>query len=212
MRYQKAGLNPAQAFFDGDFDATARPGDPPKDTRFTDYVDQSRSMRARDMSEGRARGEELFPDGSTANMRDIIERRRAFLQGFTPDEMNASRDQMNATNRTEALTAERQLRGTQARNGVRGPAAAAQVAGVHKDLARKTADNEQKLFLENAAEKRGQLDKYGAEIMKQRYGQLATELGYGGLGVSDRSAATQRVAGEDYARAANDAANSGGKK
>lgn len=205
--------------------------------RFNTQLAAAKKARNEDLAEGRARGEELFKEGNLGRVRgqrsadtsDIIAKRKANLQGFTPEEQNAMKEGALKTLDQNAQTSARQLAINQARSGVRGATAAAQSASLQKGLAGAKADQERELFLKNIDNKRAALDalegttgrteadELGREQFnigqqnKETYGKLSTEMGFGSLGAGERAAVMESVLGQ---RQADVAANmpKGGKK
>lgn len=201
-------------------------------------LDEARAGRNQDMAEGRARGEQLFGTGQlgrvdatrSGDVQDIIARRKAFLSGFSPEEMNAQRDQFTEGNDRSVEMNLRRLRGENARAGVRGPVATAQAATALRAGSDAEATNQREIFLKNADAKRGALGDYeksvsGAEatdldkqkfnlgqMLKEKYGVAGTELGYAGLGAGERGQVLSQLLSEDQSAATIKAAESGGKK
>lgn len=182
----------------------------PPDTRFQDYLTQLRGSQKQSMAEGQARGEQLFGDGSA--MADIVNQRRQFLSGYSPEEQNALRSGMDQSTASSTASGLQQLRAKQGRAGVFGPAAAAQENDLIQANSKARQTNEAGLFSKQIDLKRQALTDYQKAVGDQTTGKLTTEMGYGSLGSADTAAATQRIAGEDYTKAAAAAANSGSKK
>jgi len=187
----------------------------------------------------------------SAGIQDVIGRREASLEGFTPQEMQAMRENQNLTLDRNQQAAMRALRGSNAASGVRGGVAAAQALKLAGAGQQAKAQNERDLFLQNIGQKQQNLGAYesslrGAETeelnrgasalnaleastnaareeeikrqtfnigqsMQERFGKLATELGYGQLGSGQRGAIGQQLAAELQAQSAKDIAE-GGKK
>lgn len=183
------------------------------------FMAQNRAGREQDMQAGRRRGEELFGnqalgrvrEGRSTDVNDIIARRRANLEGFTPTEMNDMRvNQMGSMLQTNQGLS-RQLAAQQARSGVRGATAAAQQMGLANDLTKQQGALERQLFLDNINARRQGLDAFessigqaeASDLARQQYNQqqkqrelmgiLGAELGFAGLGASDRAAAAQNA-------------------
>lgn len=191
-------------------------------------LDMVQKQREEDLAKGRERGAQVFGDNSlgrineerSADVKNLIERRKANLEGYTPEEMNAMRDKGNiAANRAqqgglrEAIIAN-------ARSGVKGATATAGQKKIIQEVARKKAENERDVFLGNVAEKRSALGAAeqtigAAETLdaqrqqynigqknKELYGRVATELGYGSLGAGERASVMQQILGEKQAATA----------
>lgn len=199
---------------------------------------RARAQREQDLARGKARGEELFSEGALGRMEegraaeiaDIISRRQAESQGFTPQEMQAMREQnMTEIGRQQAAQ-QRQLRSEQARSGVRGATASAQKAAQQQAFQGQMTQSERDLFLKNIDARRAGMDKLegsvtaarGEELArkeynlqsanKERFARLATEFAYGSLGAEDRAAALQAITAQNAARFQGELANQKGKK
>lgn len=192
---------------------------------------KAREEREKDMAAGRARGEEIFgktyieasrPERS-ADVADVLARRKAQLQGLSAPENTALREQMAQKLAQSQALAQRKLAGAQAAAGVRGGLATAQQAQVGTEAQRARAEAERQLFLENIAQRQAALDKYEASTRaaeqeeigrygQRQYGKLATELGYGQLGAAERAGINTALIGESQAAAAAKQAGQGGKK
>ena len=188
-------------------------------------LQQLRRQREIAQDQGRARGEQLFGEGSLGRLQegrapeiaDVIERRRAGLQGFSREELNALRAQRAQEIARGEQTALRQLRGAQAQAGVRGGLAGAQQAALIQQGQQQRAQAEQELFLRGEQAKREGLGSFEQSLVgarereqqrqafnigqqqRERFGQLATELGFAGLGAQEAAAAGQLFLGEQQA-------------
>lgn len=193
------------------------PGNPGGDEQAR--IDRYRTEREKDLAAGRARGEEVFKDGTLGRLDDLtMKARLAGTQGFTPEEQNAMRDDNLGALNAQNNGAIRQQRILAAAEGVRGGRAAAQVQKTVADQGAQKAAMERDLFLKNIDARRQGLTDYEAA---QKYnteqknaelqGRLTTEMGYGALGAADRGAAMQGVVGQQQAAAAVAAAKAGGK-
>lgn len=204
----------------------------------TDIAKRYESSRESDMAKGRARGQELFGEGKlgrvnearSADIQDVISRRKAMLEGYTPDEKAAMRDENIRSMQRQTEGQMRALRGAQAASGVRGATASAQNVQLAKGQQEQSRQMERDLFLKNADAKRAALGAFeqsatGAEaneLQRQQYNigqknaetqaQLATEFGYANLGAADRAAAAQQASAMYAADAQRAAAAEKGKK
>ena len=178
-----------------------------------------------DLAQGRARGQDLFGNEAlgrvnaqrSADIADILARRKAQLEGFTPEEQQAMREQNMGAIFSNQQAGSRDLARQQARSGVRGALGAAQQAAFQQATQGQLADQERQLFLANIAEKRDALGRLEGsqrateadELARQQFnlgqlgrekaGMLTTEFGYGGLGAQERAAALQQILGESGA-------------
>lgn len=192
---------------------------------------QMAQQREADLAKGAARGKELFgktfieesrPERS-ADIADVIARRKAALQGFSGEENTALREQMAQAQARQEQGALRQLRGVQAQQGIRGGLAGAQQAQQLAQNQAQRAAAERELFLQNIAQRQQALGNFeqsaraaeAEEIGRfgqRRFGQLGTELGYGQLGAADRAAAMGQILGEQQAQTAALMGQGGGGK
>lgn len=182
---------------------------------------QNAAARAADLAKGQARGEQIFGNQAlgrvdasrSADMQDVLARRKANLGGYTPEEQQAMREQNMGSILASQKMGARDLARQQARSGVRGALAANQMQAQNLASQGQLADQERQLFLQNIANKRDALGQYEqsaagmekGEFDKQAFnlgqgekelqGKLSTEFGYGGMGAQDRAAALQSVLG-----------------
>jgi hypothetical protein len=206
--------------------------------RYESLTAAEKAQREKDMAEGRARGEKEFGEGSlgrvdqerAAEVADLIEKRKARLSGYTPEEMNAQRDQLNEGTNRDMATGLRALRSAQGAAGVRGGMAGAQAGRVVTEANNARSKTERDLYVNQIAERSRALDNLektvGAartdelerqkfnigQANKEKYGRLGTEFGYASLGSAERSAVMQRVVGERAAAEQKKIAENQGKK
>ena len=196
--------------------------EPPEDPRLGQY----RKQRQTDWDIGYKRGQDLFKEGTLGRLGDnkdiqsVLERRRAAVGGFTPQEKEMMRSQTGAVANSATQGALRSLRGQQAQMGIRGAAAGAQTSDVLNKANLARQENERQLQLANIAESRRGLEaleqtatgvgKFDlGQLNKEKFGQYSTGLGEQMLGSADRGAITQR----DIAAAnASNQVDRGGKK
>jgi hypothetical protein len=192
------------------------------------HTDQA---RRRDLAEGRARGKEIFgtsfgkpskEEERSAEIADILARRKANLGGLSAEENNALREQMLRGINQGTQGNLRQLRGAQAQAGLRGSTAASQQGDVIRGGQQAQAMAERDIFLKNIQERQNALAAYeqsqraaeGEERQRygeRKFGEIGTELGYGSLGAGERAGVAQQVMGQASARAAQAYANKGKK-
>lgn len=186
------------------------------------------AARERALEKGRARGQELFGQGSLAtrgleerkaSFEDILAQRRAQMQGLTPEEQSALEQQALGGISTGTQTALRQLRGVQGATGLRGGGAAAQQAQILQEGQKQTAQAQQDIFLKNIAARRQALSEYEQTVQAEQdraqrelLGQLTTEFGYGSLAAGESAAVGQQMAAMDMAARGQQLQQSGGKK
>lgn len=172
-------------------------------------LDLARAERAKDLAEGRARGEEIFKEGSLGRVDEavMLARKQQAEQGFTDQENSALRDNQMAAR--QALGADaRNQRIMMAAQGVRGGRAAALGSKLAAEQGAQAVNSERELFLKRLDAKRGGLDKldeaqrYNIEQKnKEITGRLTTELGYGSLGAADRGQSQMASVGAQQAQA-----------
>jgi hypothetical protein len=189
-------------------------------------IDEYRQQRQQDFDIGMKRGEDLFKEGSLGRLGDnqdiqtVLNRRRAQLGGFTPQEQEIMRSQTGAVSRAGTSNALRALQGAQASAGVRGAAAGAQKADIFNKANLANQENERQLQMANIAEaRRGLSDlentatnvgKFDLGLKnKEAFGRYSTALGEQMLGSADRGSITQQDIAWASARNNQD---SGGKK
>lgn len=202
-------------------------------------VAQQKYYRDQDLAQGRARGEEIFGEGSlgrvsegnSQDVNDIIAARRANLQGYTPEEMATLRNQADDEIGKTMGTALRIAKGNQNQAGLNSGIAAGQNTQIAKAAISAKMQAEQGLLLDQISKRREALTALSGEVgnaeklnlAKQQYNQeqgnkekiggLTTEFGYAGLGAADRSGVMQQVVGQAQADAMKaQAAKQGGKK
>ena len=183
--------------------------------RQQELLDQARKGREEDLAAGRARGQELFGQGSlgtrtqdeiSGDFADIIARRKAALDGLTPEERNALESQALAGINQATQTQLRQLRGIQGAQGLRGGIASAQQAQALQQGQQAAAEAQRDIFLQNIGARRQALsdleNTIGSEqqrAQQEKFGQLSTEFGFAGLGAAERGAVAQQALGEQQA-------------
>lgn len=188
-----------------------------------------KDLRMEDLEEGKKEAEKVFTPGVLGRLDDtkgdiqkIFDARRANLSGYTPQELQAMREEQGAEVKRNAQASQRELLRAQGRSGVYGATAAAQQASLQRGIQGQLADQERKLFLEQIAAKRqGLADFEKSATEKEQYnigqknkelqGKLTTQLGYAGLGTTERASVMGQILGEKQLQA-NLAANQGGKK
>ncbi len=208
------------------------------DERYNRLKGQAKADRDASMAEGRARGEAEFADQSlgrvdaerSGEISDLIAKRKERLGGYTPEEENAMRDQMDEQTKRGTQTVMRQVRGAQGSSGVRGGLAVAQQiqvanegnkarAGVERDLAiNKVAERSRALDSLDSTVAKARADeldrqKYNiTQANKEKFGRLGTEMSYASLGSAESNAVMQRIIGENASADAKEMASKAGKK
>ena len=196
--------------------------------RFDRKQQQLRDWRNKDFEEGRKRGEEIFGEGKlgrvnatrSSDVADIIARRKDAMNGLDSQEQQALREKAINEIGGNQTTSLRSLAVQQARNGVRGPVASSQAAKVIADSNSAKTGAERDLYLKNIDLKRDALnsaeksirdaetDELGKQTYnigqgnKEKYGALATEMGFASLGAGERAGIMEALIGEKQADAA----------
>jgi hypothetical protein len=186
------------------------------------------AARERALLKGRARGLELFGEGSLAtrgleerkaSFADILDQRRAQMQGLTPEEQSAFEQQALGGISTGTQTAMRQLRGVHGATGLRGGGASAQQAQILREGQKQTAQAQQDIFMKNIAARRQALSDYEQTVQAEQdraqrelLGQLTTEFGYGSLAAGESAGVGQQMAAQEMGERGRQLQQGGGKK
>ncbi len=145
--------------------------------------------RNADMEAGYAKGKQMFMDDP--GMQQMLASRQDLAKGYNGNELGAEREAARSSVAGEQASAGRQLASKAARGGVGGARAAAMQGAQSEQFGKQAGDMENKMAMNNANMVRQGTNELQDFMMKQRFGQLSTGLGYGQLGVSDRNAAAQ---------------------
>lgn len=180
------------------------------DVKEANQIKRSREERAKDLAEGRARGQELFGTTNEADATAVAERIRAQAQGFTPEELSAMREQNIGSIQSAGKQNLRALRIQQAAQGVRGAQAIAQQGKMLNDQQNQLVGSERELFLKNIDARRQGVKDFQDMVNREKSARLTTELGFGSLGAADRGAVMQKIVGEQQAAASARAGGGGG--
>lgn len=175
------------------------------------FMAQAKAQREEALAQGRARGQELFADGSFGTRAQpligedyatIIQKRKDALSGFSPEEQNAMQSQVMGGINNAQQTQLRQLRGIQGASGLRGAQASAQQQSVLQQGQKQKAEAGQNLFLQNIAARRAALGEFENTInqeqerrQREKLAQLSTEFGYGSLAAAESAGAGQQALG-----------------
>lgn len=141
--------------------------------------------RDADFAAGRARGQEIFYD---PEMQGLKSRYEDLSKGYSGQELGALKGQALQDLRGQRAGYSQALSGRLARAGVGGARAAAIQGQADQGYNKNLAQFERGLTADNANQIRQGFDKYSDFAMRQKYGTLGTELGYGQLGVNERGA------------------------
>jgi len=187
-----------------------------------------KELRMKDLEEGGKAADKIFTPGimgrmgSSVDAKAVLDQRRANMQGFNPQELQAMRQENVSEIKRNNMGAQRDLIRSQGRSKVFGATAAAQQGALQKGLQGQLADQERKLFLDNISAKRQGLSDFEksntekeqfniGQSNKELQGKLSTQLGYAGLGTTERGSVMGNILGEKQLKA-NLAASGGGKK
>ena len=145
--------------------------------------------RENDLAAGYAKGREIFYDDP--EMKALKARREDLAKGYSGEELGAIRQTARGEVAGQRDSDQRRLTSNLARGGVGGARGAAIRGATDQKYATINADNERKMALDSANMVRSGTNDLQDFIFRQKYGMLGTGLGYGQLGVSDRTAAQQ---------------------
>lgn len=101
-----------------------------------------------------ARQKDISSYGRSGDIQDVLARRRANLQGMTPEELTAQRESTIPQILQQQQGQQRLLASQLAAQGVRGPAAIAQLRTAQQSAGKQMTDNERNLYLQNLAMRR----------------------------------------------------------
>ncbi len=188
--------------------------------------DAARASREKAMAEGRARGEDLFKEGSlgrleegrAAEISSLLAKRQEQLQGLTPEEQNSLRSGALANVNQAQAGAQRQALAQLGARGVRGGAAGGVLGQIANQGLNARAGVEQNIFSQNIDRRRAAMDALEKSTMGARAEELGrstynigqknkeleqrlnTEMGYGQIGIGEASGAGQQAAAETAAK------------
>lgn len=130
-----------------------------------------------------------FEEGRSAEMSDILERRRKSLSGLSAEEAMAERTKATQEMQRGEEGARRKLSGTQAQLGVRGDSAATQQLSVMAQGMQNRANFERDLIIANQQIRTQALDSYEAGVRGSEASERAAKEG--NLQISQFNAAQQ---------------------
>jgi hypothetical protein len=145
--------------------------------------------REKDLEAGYAKGKEIFYDDP--EMQQLKKRREDLAKGYSGEELGAIRATARGEIAGQRNTDQRKLASNLARGGVGGARGAAIRGAADQKYAGQAADAERKMALDSAGMARSGANDLQDFVFRQKYGALGTGLGYGQLGVSDRTAEAQ---------------------
>lgn len=149
---------------------------------------------------------EGIPQTPKLDLKEIIERRKAGLGGYSAEESGAQRSQLALNLMRQQEGARRQLLAAQAKAGVRGGAASAQQGRFAEAAMAQRAGGEQELFIKNIAEQQRRMKEYEDVQKAQQFGNLAADLTRMQMASAESAAGKQleaaRVLGEAQVKAA----------
>lgn len=198
--------------------------------REDELLKSARKARGEDLAEGRKRGEAEFGEGSlgrvdaqrAAEISDVLARRQQQLQGYTPEEQNALKSQALGGVQKAQQLAQRQLMGQLGQSGLRGGARGGALGQLAQQGLQQQAQVGQNLFTNQINQRRDALNQYQGALQgaradelarqqfnigqtgKEKLGRLQTEMGFGQLGLGERSAVGQQAAAEKAAQRSGD--------
>jgi len=146
------------------------------------------------------------PEAPQIDLKDILERRKAGLGGFSSEESAAQRAQMALGLSRQQEAARRQLLAAQAKSGIKGGAAAAQQGQFAERAMAQRAAGEQDLFIKNIQEQQNRLKAFEDIQKAQQFGNLAAQLTKWQIAQAESGSQKQLKAADIAAEAQKDAA------
>lgn len=145
-------------------------------------VDEKRAQEIKDLIAARGSQAKVAGQRSTG-MQDIVARRQQALQGFSPAELQAMKEQQQGALNAQNQLAQRQMRAQQASSGIRGGAAMAAQSALQQNAQREMARGARELALQNIGQKEKALGSYEStlggqeqsEFQRQQMAQKALE-------------------------------------
>lgn len=147
--------------------------------------------RDKDLNAGYAKGNEIFYD---PEMQAAKGRLTDLSKGYNGTELGALRSEAQNQVQGQRSGYLKQLSSNSAKAGVGGARKAAMAASADQGYLGQAADADNKLTAQNATLIRQGNQDLNDFMMKQKYGALTTGLGYGQLGVADRTASANAAA------------------
>lgn len=149
----------------------------------------SSAARQADIEAGYKRGRDLFYNDP--DMQAIRDRRFDLAQGYNGQQLGALREQSRSDLEGQRSKYLQQLQGNLGKGGVGGARAAAMVNQANSGFAANRAANERAINIDQAKQIRQGTSDLQDFLMRQKLGEVGTGIGYGELGVADRTAETQ---------------------
>jgi hypothetical protein len=177
-----------------------------RDQRLEDYEMNARTSRDADFSRGMEWAGKYFGEGN-ADMKAVMERRKALAFGDNGIELNRRREGANIELDRAMATGLRQLQGRLPSLGVRGGAAGAMAAPLVARRMEQARGLESDLAGQDATMQRAALADYEGTLTNERAGKLGMGAGFMSIGAGDRSNAQQYVMGQDYLKQAQEQAD-----
>lgn len=180
------------------------------DPRIQGYVDWAEDQRERDMQKGKEWGEQYYGAGNP-EIKAIMDLWKNRATGMDPTEVNLMRERGTAGINQQLATNMRALRGLQATNGVRGGAAIGQALPAMTQANQARAGLERDIALTDMARRDAALRALESTVTGERQGLVGSQLGWAGMGATDRSTGLGYVLSKDEIERlrglVNDAAN-----
>lgn len=149
-------------------------------------------LRQEDMDAGYVKGKEIFYDDP--DMQDLRARRLDLSKGYNGQELGAMREQARNEMQGKRASYLQQMAARQAKAGIGGARAAAAQASADRGFQQNAGELERKMTLDNANLVRQGTGDLQDFLMRQKYGMLGTGIGYGQMGVADRTGQAQLAA------------------
>jgi hypothetical protein len=145
--------------------------------------------RNRDLEAGFQRGHAMFYDDP--DMQSLRAKRMDLSKGYSGSELGAMKAQAESEISGQRSNYLKQLASKAGRAGIGGARGVAMQAAADKGFQGNRAELERKMTLDNANLTRQGTNDLQDFLMRQRFGELGTGLGYAELGANDRASAAQ---------------------
>lgn len=140
--------------------------------------------RNKDLEAGYVKGREIFQDDP--KMKEMLATREDLAKGLDGQQLGAMRESGRTAIEGQRSGYLNQLGARAAKAGIGGARAAAMQGAADKGFQANKAENERKMIVDNAGLVRQGQDSLQEFMLRQKYGELGTGIGYAQLGVSDR--------------------------
>jgi len=167
------------------------------DQRLPGFADWLKGQRQDDMKEGETWAADKFGAGNP-EMAAVLEQRRQRALGLNGAEVGLMRDRGMQGINQQLATNMRQLRGLQGASGLSGGATLGQALPALSHATQARAGLETDIGLADMQRRSEALKDYESTLTGERAGALGAQLGFAGMGASDRSGGMQYLLGKDW--------------